>query len=52
MNEGDKLYGIGGAFYCDKSQKVFQLLTMNSTISAKRDVLDGFQNYLDSFVCH
>ena len=50
--EGDKIYGIAGAFYCDRSQKVFHLMTMNTTISAKPDVLEDFQNYLDSFVCH
>ena len=50
--EGDKVYGIGGVFYCDQSQNLFQLLTMNNTISAKQDILEDFQNYLDSFVCH
>jgi len=51
-DEGDKAYGIVGIFYCDKSQRLFQLMTMNTTISAKQDVLEDFQNYLDSFVCH
>jgi len=50
--EGDTAYGIASVFYCDKSQKVFQLLTINDTISAEQEVLEDFQNYLDSFVCH
>ena len=50
--EGDKAYGIVSIFYCDKSQEVFQLMTINNTTSTKQDVLDDFQNYLDSFVCH
>ncbi len=50
--EGDKVHGIANVFYCDKSQKLFALMTMNSAISAKQDVLEDFQNYLDSFVCH
>jgi hypothetical protein len=28
------------------------LSTMNSTISDRQDVLEDFQRYLDSFVCH
>ena len=49
---GERLYGIQALFYCDESQKVFQLLTINNTISATQDVLQDFENYLDSFVCH
>jgi len=52
VTEGDKAYGIAGGFYCDESLKLFSLSTMNATISAKKDVLEDFQNYLDSFVCH
>ena len=51
-NEAFKTYGIQGVFYCDESQRFFQLMTMNSTISAKQDILEDFQRYLDSFVCH
>ncbi|MFC2022109.1 hypothetical protein ACFLTR_02695 [Chloroflexota bacterium] len=47
-----KAYGIVAAFYCDVSQRVYQLVTLNSTISAKQDVFKDFQNYLDSFVGH
>ena len=50
--EGDKVYGIANCFYCDESLKVFSLMTMNDTISADEDVLEDFQNYLDSFICH
>ena len=50
--EGDKVYGIVATFYCDGSQKFYQLMTINNTISAKQDVFEDFQRYLDSFVCH
>jgi len=50
--EGDKVYGIVSVFYCDKSQNFLQLMTISNTISSKQDVLEDFQNYLDSFVCH
>lgn len=49
---GDRVNGIVGAFYCEDGQKLFRLLTMNSTISDRQDVLEDFQRYLDSFVCH
>lgn len=55
--EGDKLYGIVASFYCDRSKKGFVLMTIDNTISGKLDVLEDllledFQRYLDSFVCH
>lgn len=50
--EGDKVFGISGVWYCDKDQKVYALLTLNSTISSKKDVLRDYQSYLDYFVCH
>jgi uncharacterized repeat protein (TIGR02543 family) len=50
--EGDKMYGVASCFYCDESQKLFSLMTMNNTISAEEDGLADFHNYLDSFVCH
>jgi hypothetical protein len=49
---GDRVKGIVGAFYCEGGQKMFRLSTMNSTISKRQDVLEDFQRYLDSFVCH
>lgn len=50
--EGGEVYGIAGCFYCYKNQELFLLMTANNTISAKKDVLGDFQNYLGSFVCH
>lgn len=50
--EGSKAYGILGVFYCDKSQEAFVLMTINTDIITKEDVLEEFQNYLNSFVCH
>ncbi len=50
--EGDTAYGIIGALYCDKSQRLLSFMTMNTTTSTTQDVQGYFQNYLDSFVCH
>ena len=52
FTEGHRAYGISSGFYCDETLKLFGLITMNDTISANEDVLEDFQNYLDSFVCH
>ena len=49
--EDVRFYGIMSVFYCEKNQKLFALITMNSTISAKKDIIEDFQTYLDSFVC-
>ncbi len=53
-NEGESVYGIVGAFYCNKTQRIFAIVTMNNnaTIDSKQEALDNFENYLDSFVCH
>ena len=51
-NEIDKAYGIIGVFYCDRSEKCFILVTGHTDISAKQDVLEDYQRFLDSFVCH
>ena len=50
--EGDRAHGIVAVFYCDESEAVYQLITINNTITAKQAVLEDFQTYLDSFVCH
>jgi len=49
---GIKVYGIVAIFHCDESQRCYQIITANTTISAKEDVLEDFMNYLNSFVCH
>jgi len=49
---GIKAYGIVAIFHCDESQRCYQIMTINTTISAKEDVLKDFMNYLNSFVCH
>lgn len=51
-SDGGKVFGIMGVWYCDKSQIFFCLMTMNSTISSKEDVLTDYLDYLDNFVCH
>ena len=51
-SDGGKVFGIMGVWYCDKSQILFGLVTMNNTISSKEDVLAEYLDYLDNFVCH
>lgn len=43
-----ELYGIYGLWYCDMSERFYQLYLMYS----EEDVLPIYQEYLDSFVCH
>lgn len=50
--EGDGVNGILGAFYCDKSQRLFTMTMLSPAIRAKEDLLEDFMTYLDSFVCH
>ncbi len=44
--------GIVGIWYCDKSQTLFNLITVNNPISNKEDVVMDYLDYLDNFVCH
>jgi len=46
---GDRFYGIVGLWYCNIDEKVYILGTKQST---EQDVLQIFERYLDSFVCH
>lgn len=50
--EGNKIYGVVAVFYCDESQKLFKLMTVNYTSGAKQDVLGQFLHFLNSFICH
>lgn len=53
FSDGDRVCGVVGVFYCDKSQKMFTLSTASHTISANGAIIrKDFKNYLDSFVCH
>jgi len=49
---GVTAYGIAAVFHCDDNQRCYQLIIVDSTISAEEDVLEDFMSYLDSFVCH
>lgn len=51
---GERVQGIVGAFYCEKTQRTFSLVTMK-TISgtpSSVDALRDFGQYLDYFMCH
>lgn len=45
---GDQVYEVTGCWYCDASQRFYQLGVMYS----EQDVKPLFQKYIDSFVCH
>jgi len=45
---GEVMRGVVGAWYCDESNRLFNLITLYSG----EDALALFQTYLDSFVCH
>jgi hypothetical protein len=51
-SEDEKVYGVVGGFYCDVTQRAFGLVSMNSGPISSQEVLDSFEAYLDSFVCH
>ena len=50
--DGSHSFGVVASFYCDRIERVFLLITMHSVIWQKQDILEDFQRYLDSFVCH
>ena len=52
--QGMKVHGIVGVFYCDKTQRAFSLVTMNTATpsSSSQIALDELKIYLDTFVCH
>lgn len=45
---GEVMRGVVSAWYCDESNRLFNLITLYSG----EDALALFQTYLDSFVCH
>ncbi|MBN1899306.1 MAG: hypothetical protein JW827_11060 [Spirochaetes bacterium] len=49
---GEKVYGILAGLYCDKAGRGYVLMTMNSTISKREDVISDFEKFLNSFNCH
>ncbi|MFC1933644.1 hypothetical protein ACFLXX_00640 [Chloroflexota bacterium] len=44
--------GVLGIFYCDVSERVYQLLTMYYSTDTEQEAIQRFQLYLDSFVGH
>jgi len=49
---GDEVRGISSVFYCDETGRLFIAVITNNTFSAEQEVLEGFETYLDSLVCH
>jgi hypothetical protein len=49
--EGDRAHGIVAVLYCDKDEKLYSFVTVNTGISTKRDLLRNFHEYLSTFVC-
>jgi len=52
--QGEMVYGIAGAFYCDNTQRAFGVVTMQNTTAAvsSQEALENFKDYLDYFDCH
>jgi len=50
--KGKKWWGIAAVFYCDKSQRGLRLWTENDASGAKQDIIEYFDSFLNSFVCH
>jgi len=53
--QGEIVYGMVGAFYCDNSQRAFGFVTMQSATTAvsSQEAFDNFKkDYLDYFDCH
>ncbi len=51
--QGEIVYGIVAAFYCDSAQRAFGLVTMQRTTTtvSSQEVLDNFKDYVDYFAC-
>ena len=47
--DGQKTYGIFGVWYCNVDKKLYCLGIEQTT---EQDVLQIFEQYLDSFICH
>ncbi len=51
-NDGKRIWGIIGVYYCDETAKFFQFSSSNDTTDDEHHIFEDFQSYLDSFVCH
>ncbi len=47
-----KMYGIVAVFYCENSGRLYQLMTINNTITTEQAALQDLQTYLATFICH
>jgi hypothetical protein len=50
--DGEEVRGVMGTFFCDKCHRAYGLSTVTSDLSSKDYVIQGFRDYLGSFVCH
>jgi len=49
---GERVSGVVSIFYCDVSERVYQLITINESTSTTQEAIEYFQSYLSSFVGH
>lgn len=49
---GDNFGGIIACFYCDKAERLYQLITGHTESTTKQDRLTYFQRFSDSLICH
>jgi len=52
--QGETIYGIVAALYCENAQKAFGLVTMQKSTAevSSQEALDNFRDFLDYFACH
>jgi CubicO group peptidase (beta-lactamase class C family) len=51
--EGPPLTGVIGSWCCDEVDRIYTSYYINtSEVATKKDLLEEFQRYLDSFLCH
>ncbi len=49
---GERIGGVVSIFYCDVSERVYQLITISDSTSTTQEAIEYFQSYLSSFVGH
>ena len=49
---GESLRGVVACFYCEDSERLYQVMTGNSGDVSRSVALTNFQQFLDSLICH
>jgi hypothetical protein len=49
---GESIRGVVGCFYCDDSERVYQVMAGDTSHASMSVVLNDFQVFMDSLICH